>query len=376
MKLIAQTKLKNTPEQHDVLKRTLETVNQAANYISGYAWQTGIFRQYDLHQKLYYELREKFDLSAQVTVRVLAKVADAYKLDRRTKRIFKPLGSIAYDERILSWRLPDQTLNIWTVEGRQRIPFAAGPRQLELLKSMQGQADLVYRDGAFYVHQVCEVEEPPEGDVDEFLGVDLGIKNIATDSDGEKFAGGHLNGLRARHARLRYKLQKKGTKSTRHLLKKRYRKEQRMAKDANHRISKRLVKKAKDTGRGIALEDLKGIRGRVTVHKGQRRQLHSWSFFDLRTKIGYKARLAGVLVILVDPRNTSRICPICGCIDKRNRPDQETFSCTSCGYSANADTNAARNIASRATRQPATHLGCADYRAAPGISLPVSAVGS
>jgi hypothetical protein len=64
--------------------------------------------------------------------------------------------------------------------------------------------------------------------------------------------------------------------------------------------------------------------------------------------IEYKARLAGVRVQAVDPRNTSRLCPLCGCIDKANRKTQSEFLCVGCGYAANADINAARNIASRA----------------------------
>ena len=92
MKLIAQVKLQPAPEQADQLRHTLETANAAANYASDYAWTKGIFRQYDLHHALYYDLRQRFSLTAQIVVRLLAKVADGYKLDRKTKRIFKPHG--------------------------------------------------------------------------------------------------------------------------------------------------------------------------------------------------------------------------------------------------------------------------------------------
>lgn len=186
--------------------------------------------------------------------------------------------------------------------------------------------------------------------------MDLGIKNIAADSDGNTYSGGKVNGLRGRHARLRAKLQSKGTQSAKRLLKKRRRKESRFAADVNHTISKRLVAKAKGTGRGIALEDLSGIRDRVTVRKAQRRSHHSWSFHQLRSFVTYKAKLAGVLVVLVDPRNTSRTCPECGTIDKRNRPTRDLFCCVSCGRAGPADTIAAGNIARRAVvNQP--HAG-------------------
>ncbi len=352
MKLIAQVKLLPTPEQAVYLLRTLETANAAANYVSEVAWETKTFRQYDLHHACYYTVRERYRLSAQMTVRVLAKVADAYKLDRRTQRRFHPHGSIAYDERILAWKLTAQTVSIWTVGRRLTIPFIAGEHQLALLRFMQGEADLIYRRGEFYLHQVCEVDEPPEGEVDEFLGVDLGIVNIATDSDGTAYSSRAVNNVRHRHRRLRAKLQRRGTKSSRRRLKKLAGKERRFATNTNHTISKRIVAAAKDTGRGIALENLSGIRERVTVHRAQRATLHSWSFYQLRAFIEYKARLAGVPVVAVDPRNTSRTCPVCGCIDKRNRLSQDTFSCVSCGFSGLADHIAATNIGRRAAVNP------------------------
>jgi putative transposase len=215
---------------------------------------------------------------------------------------------------------------------------------------------LVYRDvrqhfglSAQMAIRAIAVPEPAPDEPTGYLGVDLGIKNVAADSDGETYAGGHLNGLRQRHARLRSRLQRKGTKSSaKRLLKKRRRKERRFATNVNHIISKRLVAKAKGTGRGIALEDLTGIRERLNGSKAQRRSQHSWAFRQLRAFIEYKARLAGVPVVLVDPRHTSRTCPACGCIDKRNRPTQARFSCVSCGFAGPADTIAAGNIARRA----------------------------
>jgi putative transposase len=95
------------------------------------------------------------------------------------------------------------------------------------------------------------------------------------------FSGSHLNNLRKRHLKLRQRLQKKGTQSAKRLLRKRRQIESRFARDVNHRIAKKLVRRAQDTGRGIALEDLKGIRERVTVKKSQRRQHHSWAFHQL-----------------------------------------------------------------------------------------------
>ena len=85
-----------------------------------------------------------------------------------------------------------------------------------------------------------------------------------------------------------------------------------------------------------------------------RQALSSWAFYQLRQFIEYKARAAGVQVIYVDPRNTSRTCSKCGHVDKKSRKDQEHFVCTACGHALNADINAALNIARRgaAVNQP------------------------
>ncbi|WP_343967838.1 transposase, partial [Streptosporangium amethystogenes] len=182
---------------------------------------------------------------------------------------------------------------------------------------------------------------------DAFLGVDLGIANIATTGDGERHSGRHLNAVRHRNRELRRRLQTKQTKSAKRLLKARRRKESRFARDVNHRISKSIVTEAQRTGRGIALEDLQGIRERVRLRKPQRVTLHSWSFHQLGQFVAYKAARAGVAVVHVDPAYTSQGCSACGHVDKRNRPDRETFACTSCGFAEHADVNAARNIASR-----------------------------
>ncbi|MDE2493161.1 MAG: transposase, partial [Alphaproteobacteria bacterium] len=109
----------------------------------------------------------------------------------------------------------------------------------------------------------------------------------------------------------------------------------------------------KDTARGVAIEDLNGIRERAaTVRKRQRRVLHCWAFAQLRSFLSYKAALAGVPVVAVDPRNTSRICSVCGHCDKANRKTQSKFICTSCGVVAHADVNAAVNIGRRAAVIP------------------------
>ena len=350
MKLTVQVKLLPDDAQRAALLDTVERCNAACNDASTRAWQTGTFRQFDLHKLVYRDLRAVHGLAAQATVRAIAKVADAYRLDHDALRTFRPRGAVAYDARILRWR--DDSVSIWSTAGRLRVPFVCGARQRTMLAGKKGESDLVFRAGAFYLLATVEVAEQPPRECADVIGVDLGIVNIATDSDGDVQSGEHLNSLRRRHRRLRRKLQSKGTKSARRLLRKRARRESRFAHDVNHCISKRLVAKAERTKRGIALEDLEGILARVRARRPQRATLHSWAFHDLGQKIVYKARIAGVPVIFVDPRNTSRTCPACGLIDKANRPTRDRFCCTRCGLAGPADNIAAENIRRAAVNRP------------------------
>lgn len=346
VKQTIMVKLLPTPEQAEALLETMEAFNRACNEIAEAAFKHRTANKASLQKLAYYNIRRKHGLSAQLTIRAISKVAEAYKRDKKTKPTFRSKGAIVYDQRILSWKGVER-VSILTLRGRETIPVKYGAYQAERLKRIRGQADLIHRNGVFLLAVVVETPEPPTYKAKDWLGVDLGIKNIATDSDGQTWSGKQVNGPRKRYAKLRAKLQSKGTKSAKRLLKKRSGKESRFARDMNHRISKLLVAKAKGTGRGLALEDLKGIRSRITVRKPQRRTQHSWSFRQLRQFIEYKAKLAGVPIRLVDPRNTSRTCPKCGFTSKLNRRG-ERFQCGNCGFVGFADHIAALNIRGRA----------------------------
>ena len=372
MKLIAQVKLQPTAEQAEALHQTMLAYNDAANYISEQAWMRKTFRAYDLHHATYYSVRQQFGLSAQLAIRVIKDVADAYKLDTRTKRAFRRMGSVTYDSRVLRWFLAKSEVTIWTMAGRQRIPFVCGDRQRKMLETLQGEADLVHRDGEWYLHQPCNIVEDDDFDPDEWLGVDLGIVNIATTSDGATFTGADVLGVRKRRRRQRKRLQAKTTSSSRRVLRRLSGKEARFARDVNHRISKAIVEEAKRTGRGIALEDLTGIRSRVRLRRSQRDNLHSWSFFQLQQYISYKAQLHGVPVVSVDPRHTSQTCSHCGHVAKANRPSQDVFLCVACGHAAQADHNAAINIGRRAAVRPPNVSGAdVDFHSATQEQAPL-----
>nr|WP_244994344.1 transposase [Actinomadura coerulea] len=194
----------------------------------------------------------------------------------------------------------------------------------------------------------CEVPETERYDPRDWLGVDRGITNLATSSDGDNYSGRRLDRYRRWQARKKAEIQAKRTRSAAQLLKKRARRESRHATHTNHTISKTVVAVAQRTERGIALEQLQGIGGRVTVRRDQRARHSSWPFHQLGRFIAYKARRAGVPFIEVDPAYTSQRCPRCGHTERGNRPTRDHFCCRRCGLAGPADVVAGVNVRDRA----------------------------
>jgi len=377
MLLTLKVKLQPTMGQRKLLLDTMESFNAACNRISAEAFSTRTFNKVKLQHSLYKNIREEYHLSAQLAIRAISKVVESYKSTRagiweRNKMHralgepievpeqieFRKHGAVVYDPRILSFKGLDQA-SITTLEGRIIVPMLMGAYAKLEERRIKGQADLVYVDDEFYLCIVVDVPEKPPLTPEGYLGVDLGIVNIATTSDGIVYTGKDCDKTRQKYTTLKAGLQSCGSKRAKRTLKRISRKERRFKTNVNHRISKELVQVAKDTNRGIVLEDLTGIRSRTTVlprariakqnsSRHEQRDRHSkWAFKQLRSFIEYKAAIAGIFVKLVDPAYTSQQCSECGYIDKNNRHGQE-FYCLACGHTENADTNAAKNIQQRA----------------------------
>jgi IS605 OrfB family transposase len=146
----------------------------------------------------------------------------------------------------------------------------------------------------------------------------------------------------------RSQMRGKRPKNIRRALKRTARRETSFRRDVNHCIAKMLVAAATDTTQGLALEDLQDIREQARFRKPQRARMSGWAFAQLRSFIEYKACLAGVPVVLVDPKHTSQGCYACGHVARGNRRSQAVFSCQYCGSTTHADVNAALNIRCRA----------------------------
>ena len=338
MKLTLKIKLLPTDEQAKALLKTIKEANTCCNTISEIAWERRIFNQFKIHKEVYHNLKYSTNLSAQILVRCISKVCDAYKLDKKKKRTFHKFGGIAYDSRILSYK--ENTVSIWSVDGRLKIPFVChNPNYLPYIK---GEADLVFKKGKFYLFQTVNISDTDIEDVEEFIGCDFGQTDIVTLSDATNYNSEQLKKVRKKYSKVRASVQAKGTRGSRRLLKRLSGRERRFVTINNHTISKQIVAKAKEENKGIAIEDLSGIRKTAKPKsKALKTELNRWSFYQLRQFLEYKAKLSGVKLFAIPPAYTSQMCSKCLHIGKRNG---KHFSCENCGNTSDADHNAAKNI--------------------------------
>jgi putative transposase len=347
MKLTLKIKLLPTDEQANLLLETMKEANTVCNAISDVAWQDKIFNNFKLHYKVYHSYKATFNLSSQMLIRQIAKVADAYKLDKKTKRTFKPLGSIAYDSRIMTYK-PNNVVSLWCIGGRQKIDFVC--HNLDYIPYIKGEADLVYKKGKFYLFQTVDIPEEDVEDVEAFVGVDFGLTDICVTSDGVKHSADGLNKYREHRQKVRSSIQakadtsKRSTKRNCRKLSKRLQgKERTHSQIVNHTIAKSIIISAKESGKGVAIEDLTNIRfTSKRRNKKFRTKLGKWSFGQLRSFLEYKGLLYGVPVVVVDPRYTSQTCNVCKHLGKRTN---KHFKCNNCGNDMDADVNASLNIA-------------------------------
>ncbi|RNF39098.1 RNA-guided endonuclease InsQ/TnpB family protein [Planococcus salinus] len=216
------------------------------------------------------------------------------------------------------------------------------------IQPKKGSGQLFCKKGTWYFSFALSFEMKGSLTSGKAIGVDRGLKAIAVAGDqttGEYllFSGKRIGHVRRKFSNLRRTLmQKKNQKA----LKRLKNKEQRIIHYWNHVIAKDIVAFAKTQGASIIkIEDLKGIRSMKRYWKRSDRNVNSWAFFDLETKLAYKAELAELVVQKVSPFKTSQECAACGTTLKTNRRGSR-YTC-SCGYRHNADVNASFVIAAR-----------------------------
>jgi IS605 OrfB family transposase len=216
-------------------------------------------------------------------------------------------------------------------------------------------------DGKWYAYIPVAVEFPRwKYSPDKVMGVDLGIANLMTSAVIENMKdlptnvvmipGGNtfqkLERIQARVRGLRSK-KDKGNSNTQKVLERLKGKKTQVQRSIIRQSATKLVKLAKENGvEGLAIENLRSMKVYSGKGSGKRnRLLTNWAKGESASFLQWKANEYGLRLLMIDPANTSRKCPVCGYISNRNRLTQSNFTCVKCGYHNHADIVGAINIA-------------------------------
>jgi IS605 OrfB family transposase len=353
-----RVKLDVPDDRRSDLHATLRQFNDAANYTVEHGRNDDdyfILNKATIHDEVYYDLRERTDLPANLCIRAYSKAVEAMKTtvaDRKAGKS-RPLprfdqSSAVYDKRTLT--INDRSATLSTVNGRVEVEYVLGEYQRAYLDDDEYErrmGTLHYREDedAFYLHIVL-LKEVEERGGDRVMGVDLDLRNVAVTSTGAFFDGGELLWRQNHYFRVRRSLQAKGTRSAKQALARLSGRENRFVLDRLNTISRRLVEEAVAHDCSyIAVERLTNIRERLDSMNGRiKRQMHNWAFRELQEMLEWKAAEYGIRVEAVDPAFSSQTCSRCGHQSSTNRDSEGWFTCNSCGYELDGDYNAAKNI--------------------------------
>jgi predicted transposase len=403
--ITAKLKLLTTPEEFSQLRHTQLAYRDALNAVSHYAFEHSKTSSADKLQKgMYNEIRLRYQLPSQMACNVPRQVGATYKglwtkvkqnnehrRMKRTKKRFEGLDqppkyvspTLTYNYgRDYSFKIGQQ-VSILTLQGRIILDYKGYDPHIALIQhgATIGAARLWYDKPhkQFYllVSLQVKVADPTPTVQQQVVGVDVGQRYLATvatlDNHSTFYSGKAVRAKADHYTRLRKRLQRKGTRSATRRMMVLSGRERRFKLNTNHVIAKRIVNAHPHTLLG--LEDLSGIRERTKRPKRRRkgkdilpltmkqrranRHASKWAFAELHSFIVYKATLSKTsFAVKVDADYTSKACPLCGFIDKRNRPNNGlTFACqnkecvyrmrTGQTYQLHADLVGARNIAMR-----------------------------
>jgi len=385
--ITAKLKLHTSPEQFRALRQTQLAYREALNYTSRYAFAHGkMSNQQRLQKETYADVRTQYNLPSQMACNVPRQVGATYKTlwtrvkqnaaQRKagiTKKRYKGLDqapkyvspTLTYNfHRDYSFK-PEQQVSVLTLEGRVIVSYSGYNKHVTLIEhgAHIGAAKLWYdkphKQFSLLVSLEVEAADPTPETHKGVVGVDVGQRYLAVTSDTRgktAFYSGKAARAKADHsARLRKRLQQKGTRSATRRLIAISGRERRFKLQTNHTIAKHIV----DTHPSsiIGLEHLTDIRertkrkrGKKATRKQRRANCHAsrWAFAELHSVIAYKATLAGSMTVEVDAHFTSQACPKCGYISQANRPHAGLlFVCQNCHFGLHADLVGARNITMR-----------------------------
>ncbi len=402
--ITAKLKLHTAASQFQALRITQLAYRDALNSVSRYSFAHGKKSNQEwLQRETYPEVRAVYHLPAQMACNVPRQVGASYKAlwtkvkqnaqarkQGITKKRYKGLDhppkyvapTLTYNYHRDYSLKEDSQVSILTLSGRVIVPYTGYRKHLALMQhgAHIGAAKLWYDRPRkqFYLLVTLEVEvaDPTPETHQHVVGVDVGQRYLAVTAQldtGASFYSGKQSRAKADHyARLRKRLQHKGTRSATRRLVVISGRERRLKAATNHQISRRMVDQHPHSL--IGLEDLTHIRertrrkhGKQATKKQRRANRHAsrWAFAELHGYLAYKALLSGSMAVKVDAHYTSQACPRCGYTSEDNRPHKGlTFVCQSCHCTLHADLVGARNVALRTllTRQDWMSTGVLSVR--------------
>jgi predicted transposase len=202
----------------------MQAFASACNYIADVGREHEKSAKYKLQKLCYHDVRERFGLSANLTIRALGRVAPRLESKETRHSVFQPT-SVDYDQRIFSFWEKDWTVSLTLLTSRERFDLDIGDWQREELSSGQKptSAVLCKKRGSYYIDIQIKTDLPEEHESSDTLGVDRGINTICTLSDGTNYAGDKLNAYREKRYRVRRSLQAKAGKGTRMSIRRNFR---------------------------------------------------------------------------------------------------------------------------------------------------------
>jgi IS605 OrfB family transposase len=303
----------------------------------------------DLSGEPYFEAKRLFKLGSNLIQFAGYRAVTMMKVNHKTAKhsskfnnVFLSLREIKIDGFKVGLIFSDGSKRTW-VEYLYKEPVL-GTTKESILKKINGE---------WFCYLRIDRTEPKPKNYKRFMGVDLGIAKTAVTCDWNGKHTRFFNGEPYRFKKNHFMELRKGVEpklkqgNVYKFLKRISKHEANWVTNENHKISREIVNMAIKNKRSIALEKLTGITERLKVHKKSRKMLKGWSFRQLADFIEYKAKLAGITVVYVDPRGTSKTCPKCQYCSRSNRRTQSLFKCRKCNYESNADRIGAINIAIR-----------------------------
>lgn len=326
------------------LEATTEIYNKAVQDCIDIGWEFKTFNKNEIHEMSYKLIRKTYPtLQSSLVQCARDQASDILKRTKfdRNKPIKKINGSIRYNARTYTPKLKEGIISISTTEGRKKFQVVVPKYFKKYINGIVKGMVLVPKGSFFLCKLVVEIKcKPFKYKNIKVLGIDCGINKIAVCSDNTFYASKHLKRRKGEFFYLRKKLQHKGTRSAKRLLKKISGRENRFVADINHQISKTIVNSKYNT---VVFEKL-SVKKSKKLGRRFNKKLGGWSFAQLQRFVQYKAESIGKQTIFVNPAYTSQTCSTCGTTDKSFR-HENLFSCSKCGLNLDADLNASRNIA-------------------------------